>query len=915
MIHLLVAVLVQGQAPGAATRSIEPPPPLPAAVAADTGRLRHANGRVPPVATARRVATPPRVDGRLDDPVWQEAEPITGLIQNEPQEGSPVSERTEVRIVFDDDAIYVGARMYDSDPAMVRTELARRDNSGNSDYIRVAFDSYLDHRSAFAFQVNPSGVRSDTRTADDDSYGDDGWDPVWDAHAARDSLGWTAEMRIPFSQLRYATAATEQVWGINVVRWIQRKGESAEFGWKARTESGYASYFGHLFGLTGLPQPKRLEALPYVTGRVEAAPARPGDPFHDGSQGSGAAGMDLKYGLTSSLTLDATFNPDFGQVEQDPAFVNLSAYEQFLQERRPFFIEGADLFTFGGAQLFYSRRIGREPQGPWPEPAPGQTLFYDAPTNSTIIGAGKLTGRTGPWTLGVLEAVTGREYVTARDSATGLTGHDEIEPLTNSLVARARRDMRGGATQVGVIATAVNRDLRDPDLRFLRRSAYAGGVDFTHRFGRNTWRLAGALALARIAGDTLALQRVQQSSAHYYQRPDAAHVAYDPSRTSLTGAAGNASFGRIRGPWFFTLRGAFTTPGFEVNDLGFMGRADQASSNLNVERRWTRPGRIFRQATIGGDLSGAWNFGGVRTNMFVGTYGSGQFHNYWAVDYSVGVNPIASLSDNLTRGGPLGYSAAGASWYLGVNTDYRKPWQVFLGANYFRNHIGADYAGLFASVSARPTSAVRIEVGPSISTGRTVQQYIQATGDPLATATYGTAYVFGEIQQHDLDLTTRLDVTFSPSLSLQLFVQPFAADGAYTNLKELRTPREYDYRVFGRDDGSTLTPYCFDAAGAQITCGTPGAPPPDHFVADPDGPGPRAGITIGNPDYTVRSLRGTAVLRWEYRPGSTLFLVWSTNCGFFSARPQFQPFQDMGQLCTGRSANTLALKFNYWLSL
>ncbi len=910
MIALVAAVLLQAQDPAVPAQVLAAPPPAAAAVALDTGRLRHANGRVPPVATARRIAVAPRLDGRLDDPVWQEVEPITALVQNEPDEGQPVSERTEVRIAYDGDAVYVAARMYDREPHLIRSELARRDNISSSDELWVAFDSWFDHRSAFAFGVNPAGVRADMFSEGDNTYGDEGWDPVWDVHTTRDSLGWTAEMRIPFSQLRYATDR-EQVWGINVVRDIQRRGESAEFGFKLRTERGFASYFGHLVGLVDLPQPRRLEALPYVTGRVEAAPARAGDPFNDGTVQQGAAGIDLKYGVTSSLTLDATFNPDFGQVEQDPAFVNLSAFEQFLQERRPFFVEGADLFRFGGAQLFYSRRIGRAPQG-FPT-SPGD--FYDIPENSTIIGAGKLTGRSGPWTLGILEAVTAREYALVYDSATGTTVRDEVEPATNSLVLRARRDMRGGGTQVGVIATAVHRDLRDSDLLFLRRSAYTAGADFTHRFGRNTWSLAGSLAVARISGDTAAIRRAQVSSARYYQRPDADHVAVDTTRTSLTGVAGTVSFGRIRGNWTWTARGAFTTPGFEVNDLGFMGRADQASASLNVQRRWTRPGKVFRQANVGFDLGGNWNFGGVRTGTFVGTYGYAQFTNYWSVNYSVGVNPVASSSDNLTRGGPLGYSAPGASWFLGFDTDTRKPWQVFVGANVFRNRIGADYYGLFASVSARPTSAVRLSVGPEISSSRTVQQYVTTAADPLATATYGASYVFGEIQQHTLDLTTRLDVTFTPNLSLQLFAQPFAADGAYTHYKELRTPGAYDFRVFGRDDGSTLTPYCFDDAGAAVSCAAPGAPPPAYFEADPDGPGPRPVVTFGNQDFTVRSLRGTAVLRWEYRPGSTLFLVWSTDCGFFSSRPQFQPVQDVGRLCTGRSTNAFAVKFNYWLSL
>ncbi len=908
MIVLLAAALLQAQDPGVVPR-VPALPPSAEAAAADTGVLRHANGRVPPTVHARRTNAPPRVDGRLDDPVWAGGVPITALTQSEPDEGQPVSERTEVRIVYDDDALYIGARMFDREPHLVRTELARRDNASGTDYIQVAFDSYLDHQSAYSFGVNPSGVRADVLMANDASFGDEGWDPVWDAHTARDSLGWTAEMRIPFSQLRYSTAS-EQVWGINVIRRIQRKSESAELGWKARTERGFASYFGHLLGLSGLPQPRRFEALPYVTGRHAASPARAGDPFNDGSRQFGAAGVDLKYGVTSSLTLDATFNPDFGQVEQDPAFVNLSAFEQFLSERRPFFVEGADLFRFGGAQLFYSRRIGRPPQG-FPTSAGD---FSDIPENSTIIGAGKLTGRSGPWTLGVLEAVTAREYASVYDSAAGATARDEVEPLTNSLVLRARRDMRGGASQVGVIATAVNRDLRDADLRFLRRAAYAAGVDFTHRFSQNSWSLAGALAYAWIGGDTASITRAQRSSARYYQRPDADHVDFDSSRTTLAGVAGTLSFGRIRGDWIWTARGSFTTPGFEVNDLGFQGRADQVSTGLSVTRRWTRPGRVFRQANWGWDLSGNWNFGGVRTNTFLGSWTWLQFRNFWSVDASIGSNPPAR-SDNLTRGGPLGYSAAGASGYLGINTDSRKPWDVYVGLNYFGNEIGANYAGIFASLSVRPSPAVRLQVGPSIGTGRTVQQYVAAFDDPSAIATFGRRYVFGEIAQRDLDLTTRLDFTFSPVLSLQLFVQPFAATGRYTNFKELRRPGEPDFLIYGTTAGSTLTAVCVDGAGAPVACSAPGAPPVAWYEGDPDGAGPRPSTSFDNPDYTSRSLRGNAVVRWEYRPGSTLFLVWTTNCGAFSQRPQFQPFRDLGRLCAGPSSNAFAVKFNYWLSL
>jgi hypothetical protein len=471
ILELLAAVgLVQApQQPQAAGRPpIVPPPASAEAIAADTGSLRHANGRTPPVARAQRISAAPRIDGSLDDAAWASAAPITDLWQNTPNEGQPASERTDVRIVYDDEAIYVGARMFDREPALVHSQLSRRDNTGTSDLFTIAFDSYLDHRTAFQFSVNPSGVRADAITTQDNDSGDDSWDPVWEVRTRRDSLGWTAELRIPFSQLRFS-AAPVQTWGINIVRFIQRRAETSEFAWKGQTEEGYASYFGHLSGLEALPQPRRLEILPYASSKAQFDPATPGDPFHDGSRVATAGGVDLKYGLTSNLTVDATFNPDFGQVEQDPAFVNLSAFEQYLQERRPFFIEGADIFNFGGQQFFYSRRIGQPPRGS----ADAHAGFVNTPENTTILGASKLTGRTaGGWSIGLLEALSAREYATIDSS--GSRFHQEVEPLTNNLVARVKRDLRHGATTLGAMFTSVNRDLRADDLRFLRTAAYAG---------------------------------------------------------------------------------------------------------------------------------------------------------------------------------------------------------------------------------------------------------------------------------------------------------------------------------------------------------------------------------------------------------------------------------------------------------
>jgi hypothetical protein len=905
---LVAAMLLQPQASGTVTG----PMPAPAAIANDTGALSHNNGRVPPVARALRITAAPHVDGRLDDAAWTAAEPITEFTQNVPREGQPASERTEVRIVYDDVAVYVGARMFDGEPGRIVAKLGRRDSYTNSDAFTVSFDSYLDHRTSFQFGVNPAGVKSDQITSDDQGFGDDSWDPVWEVVTQVDSLGWTAELRIPLSQLRYPPAA-EQVWGVNVSRFIQRKAESAEWAWSAQTERGFASFFGHVFGLAGLPQPRRLELLPYATARQERVPpGDPADPFNDGSRELGNAGLDLKYGLTSNLTVGATFNPDFGQVELDPAFVNLTAFEQFFQERRPFFVEGAGIFNFGGGggfggtQYFYSRRVGRTPQGYAPYRGPG--TFTDGPDNTTILGAAKLSGRTGGgWTVGLLEAVTAREYATT-DSA-GVRIRDEVGPVTNYFVGRGKRDFRGGASQIGFMATAVHRDLRDPDLAFLRSAAYAAGLDFSHRFARNRYSVSGSFGASHVRGDTLAIQRAQLSSARYFQRPDAGYVEYKPGRRSLGGWRGALSFGRISGNLTYSVNANATSPGFELNDAGFQTSADDAGTSASVNRRWTRPGKVFRQAQIGFNAGAGWNFGGVRTNTYLGAFGFGQLLNYWNLNASLFAS-AAALSDGLTRGGPLGYSPASGSVFVGVSTDFRKPWQVFVGVNHFESEIGANFRSVFTEFSWRPSGAVSISMGPGLNYSRTVQQFVMPVVDSTATATFGHRYVFAEIDQRGVDLTTRLDLTVSPTLSLQLFAQPFVSTGDYSRFKELRRPRRADFIVYGEEPGSTLE--CYDAASGGIPCAGPVAP--SYYVADPDGPAPRPSTLIFNPDFAFRSLRGNAVLRWEYRPGSTLFFVWTTSCSAFSGDPRFSVGDDIQHLCQGPSANVVAVKMNYWLS-
>jgi len=883
------------------------------AVGPDSALLRHAGGRVPRTVTAIRVDRTPAIDGRLDDSVWQRAIPAGDFVQSDPHEGQPASESTLVWIVYDDAALYVGARMFDSEPARIERRLARRDAFTASDKFYANFDSYHDHRTAFEFGVSAAGVKQDDITSNDFFFGDRSWEPVWDVATMVDSLGWTAEMRIPFSQLRFPPRR-EQLWGVQFFREVFRKNELSQFEFKPKNESGYASRFAHLVGLANIPAPRRLEVLPYGVARgTYHRPPDPADPFDAEAEHFGTAGLDAKYGVTSNLTLDATVNPDFGQVEADPAFVNLSAFEQFLEERRPFFVEGASIFEFGyrggfaggTPQYFYSRRIGRPPAG-YPDPRGG---YADVPDVTTILGAGKLTGKSaGGWSVGVLDALTAREYGTV-DSA-GTIYRDEVEPLTNYFVGRLSRELRG-TTGVGVLATAVHRDLDDPDLLFLRSAAYAGAADFFHRWSNNTYSVSGSLGASHIRGDTVAIQAAQRSSARYFQRPDAAYVDYDPERTTLSGVAAGLAVNKEGGNLYWGIGAATTSPGFEVNDLGFQARADRVTIEAGLGYRWTRPGKVLRQANASVDAFRSWNYGGDRTGMRLGAFHFGQFLNYWGYNVNAGVG-FRALDDRLTRGGPL--AARPAEWNAGGGffSDGRKRITVSAFAFYERDETGGWSLWVGPRLSARPSAAVSFSVGPGYSVGRSTTQYVSAVPDTTAAATYGARYVFADLEQHSLDVTLRLNVTMSPTLSIEVYAQPFTFAGDYGGFKELRRPRTLEFNVYGQDAGSTVTP------GDPASCG--GAPPNECAGIDPDGPaGPAEPFPLYNPDFTTRSFQSNAVLRWEYRPGSTLFLVWTHR------RSQFVPFDatfdatsDVSDLLLFQRlqpTNVVQLKVNYWLSL
>jgi hypothetical protein len=846
-----------------------------------------------PVARAVRREGRLSIDGRLDEEEWRRAEVVTNFIQTDPNEGVPPSERTEVYIMFDDDALYIGARLWDS-TGQVRSRLGRRDAMlGDSDWFSVMIDSHHDHLTAYQFSANPAGVKRDEVT-NGGWRGDASWDAVWDLGTSVDDEGWTVEIRIPFSQLRFS-AADMQTWGIQFSRRINALQEVSVFAFTPRRLRGGVARYGHLEGIEGIKPGKRLEAMPYSLARAERVSVAEGNPFRSGRDYFSGFGVDAKYRITSALTIDATINPDFGQVEVDPAVVNLSASETSLQERRPFFVEGADIFRFADARLFNSRRIGRAPQGS----LPGGLAFSDRPSAATILGAAKLSGRTATgWTVGLVQALTGEESAPWVDRE-GMRGETVVEPMTNYLAGRLMRDFRSGQSQVGIIGTAVNRRLDEPQLeRLLRRSAYSGGIDFSHEFLNRTWSLQGALALSHVEGSEEAMLRTQLLSSRYYQRPDAEHISIDPTMTSMQGFGAKFDLEKLAGlHWRGTASVSAVSPGFEINDMGFQTGVDRIATNLNVTYVESQPSRYFRNWRISGGPQVNWNFGGD----WIGGRGSlnmnGQFANFWNGMLSINKR-IVGLDDRLTRGGPLTRDRPGQSVNGHIMTDSRRMVSGRVGWNYSWGVGEGLEQRLNVNASVRPADNWSFSFGPSVSRNLGSAQYVTAVTDSFATATFGRRYIFSSIEQTQVSMDTRLNVNFTPELSLELFMQPLIATGDFQDLKQLRAPRTFDFDVLGRDVG-TVT---YNEATRV-------------YSVDPDGDGPARAFNIANRDFNTRSLRGNAVMRWEYRPGSTMYLVWQQRRSESFQRGDFDFFRDGRGLLDARPDNIFVFKLSYWLNL
>ena len=831
-----------------------------------------------PSLRAHQTETAPAIDGRLEDAVWEAAEVAGNFKQVEPVEGMPATERTEVRVLYDNTSLYVGVRLFDSEPSKIVKRLSRRDDDPDADKFTFYVDALHDHVTGAAFEVSAAGAQRDAIISNDTNR-DGSWDAVWDAAVSIDSEGWSAELRIPLSQIRFLNSE-HQTWGFNVERFIYRKSERDWLLMVPKTENGLASRMADLTDVDGVEPRHAFEIVPYTVTRTQRIrPSIAGDPFNDGSRYFGSAGFDLKYALRPNVVLNATVNPDFGQVEIDPAVVNLGAFETFFPEKRPFFIEGQQIFSnFGylGANnrygfnrsepdLIHTRRIGRNPQGF----ASGD--FVDVPSGTTILGAAKLTGKTDSnWSFGVLDAVTSREHARL-STTTNQLSTAEVEPFTNYFAGRLLKEFGDGRAGLGTLVTSVNRDLQDNALRDLlpARGSVAGVDGYLFLSSKRNWVINGRMAFSDVSGSSESIERLQREPQRYFQRPDAPHVRLDSMRTSLSGWTGDINLNRNQGSWNINAALWAVSPGFDSSDLGFHYNGDRWGTHVALYRRQIQPDRFTRERDITAAVFSVWNYGNAKMNDGMMVFSNVTFLNYWSMGGNIGLFG-SGQDDLLTRGGPAAKAMPSGFSNLWLNSDFRRNIVLhFNGGRSWDDGGGGSGDGSF-SVEWKPSPRVSLSSGPSYSHNINAAQYVLEKDDASATATYGKRYVFARLQQKQFSMDTRVNVLFTPKLSLQVYMQPLVVVGDYVDFKSLARPKTFD----------------FD---------------------------PYTGTDVGNPDFNFKSLRTNAIFRWEWRRGSTLYLAWTQSRVDALSHPgEFEFGRDVGRVFTAPADNVFLIKVSRW---
>ncbi len=836
----------------------------------------------------------PVIDGAIEDDAWQTGAWDGNFIQYQPENGAAPGQQTEFKVLFDDNNIYVAIKAYDTAVDSISRRISRRDNA-DGDFVGISFDSYHDLQTGFVFVVNAAGVKNDFIWAGDGQIEDDTWDPVWFTEAKVYDWGWAAEIKIPLTQLRFRIS-DGGIWGLEVFRQLFRNQELSVWQYIDRNSSGLVHNFGEMTGLSGIKPRKQADITPFVVGSLEKFEKEDGNPFATGTGRKINSGLDAKFGVTNNMTLDLTVNPDFGQVEADPSVVNLTAYETFYEEKRPFFIEGKNITSLktgigdgdvGYDNLFYSRRIGRSPHL---EVETEENEFVRTPRVTPIISAAKITGKTPDGlSIGVLEAVTAEGK--AEIDSLGERSWQTVEPLTNYFISRVKKDYNGGKTVIGGGYTNTHRFLGGTGIDDIVKNANTAGIDFTQYFGKDRkWFMSTTAAASNLTGSTMAIEDLQRSSVHYYQRPDADYVEVDPTRTSLNGFGGNIQGGKAGGHWNFMFFGLMKSPGFDLNDLGYVQSADALMTGLWSAYRFDKPFSIFRQIRPNANFWTGWDFGG--THLFTGGNLSiyTEFKNLWST--SIGANYEGkSLSNTLLRGGPSMLSPSDLSWFASFSTNSSKMIYGSLWINGGKG--GEESAKSFSSgfnLTAKPGQSFSITLSPSYSKNRNVIQYVSHIQD-------NDRFILSQIDQQVVSMSVRLNYNITPELTIQYWGQPFLAAMDYSKFKVVTNPRAENlaerYHIF------TDSEIQFDAGNNiyNVIEGT------DQYSFD-------------NPDYNYDQFLSNLVARWEFSPGSTLYFVWSQTRNYNDSSGSFSLEQNLDNLYSEKKPyDVFLIKFTYRFGL
>jgi hypothetical protein len=843
--------------------------------------------------TAHIIGAAPEIDGYINDPVWEEVDWAGGdFRQVNPDKGKPASVQTKFKILYDAKNLYVAFRCYDPEPDKIVKRMSRRDGF-DGDWVEINIDSYFDKRTAFSFTSSVSGVKGDEYISNNGDNWDDSWDPIWYLKTSIDEEGWVAEIRIPLSQLRFAEKP-ELTWGIQVQRLFFRNQERSQWQYIPPDAAGYVHLMGEMTGIKGIKPQKQLEIQPYLVTKMERFEREEGNPYATGRSAGADMGLDAKIGITSDVTLDLTVNPDFGQVEADPSQVNLSAFELFFQERRPFFTEGNNTLNFPVSQnngniLFYSRRIGRQPQGGVDTDASGDDTVneYVKPNNrTTILGAAKLTGKNKKgFSWGILESATSKEY--AEIDSLGSTRKEAIEPFTNYFVARGQQDINKGNTILGGIVTGVNRNIKDQQLDWLHDAAYSAGVDFLHNWSERKYYVSSKVMVSHVQGSMEAISNTQLSSERYFQRPDNDHTEYDPTRTSLSGTGGEVIVGKKSGNLVSDLGLVWQSPGFELNDIGYLAQTDNISQWFWMQYRILQPKGITRWQRYNINQWREYDFGWRSLNEGYNVNAHAEFKNFWQSGGGITYR-VRSASNADLRGGPAITYPGMFNFWAYTGTDPRKKFHVNINPEF---GIGKEnyrrYAGVYLDFTLRPTNALNISVSPTFEASENQLQYVSSP-----TAEGENRYIVGTIDQTTARVVFRATYMITPNLSVQYYGQPFGTSGKYGEFKSITDASASEY----------AQRYILLPASLMSTSS-------DQYFVDENNDG-TSDYSFGKPDFNFGQFRSNMVVRWEYIPGSTLFVVWTRerNGAFYDSVPGHDKYSfDFGE----RGHNIFLFKFTY----